>query len=111
MMGVWSPSLGSQDQGLGSVARLQSTLPLMVTSARGPRGSSPAGVRSATAVRARSIVVKIPVHRCRGMSYLFRPYAGVILVADRFGSAILARSTTRCYPTDPSERLHRRAVG
>src|SRR5262249_11989811 len=98
MTEVWSPSLGSHDQGLGSVARLQSTLPLMVTSARDPRGSSRAAARSAAGVRARIIAVRMPVGRRRGMSYPLRLRAGVILVADRLGSDILGRSTTRSPP-------------
>src|SRR5579883_2667908 len=106
MMGVWSPSLGSQDQGFGSVARLQITLPLMVTSARDPCGSPGAAARPAVDIRARIIAIRMPMPRGRAISNPLRPVAGVVFVADGCRFAIVEPSATRS-PPDLPERPHR----
>jgi hypothetical protein len=51
---------------------VMSTLPLMITSARGPDFSSCAEVLTTTVNSARTIAVRMAIRRCRGMSNPFR---------------------------------------
>ena len=104
MMGVWSPSLGSQAQGFRSVARLQSTLPWMVTSAC-KCFSSGDEARPTIGIRARMDAVRMPMRRCWGMPYSC--CGGMRPVADHCGFDIRAPSTSRRLPaglTDPPNR-------